>query len=69
MDYEYLAVPFHGWIVVREIGIGGFGKVYEIRRDQYGIAERSAMKVIAVPQDHNEINPYLKIHLFYILLQ
>ena len=60
MDYEYLAVPFHGWIVVREIGIGGFGKVYEIRRDQYGIAERSAMKVIAVPQDPNEINTYLR---------
>ena len=60
MGYEYLAVPFRGWIVVREIGIGGFGKVYEIRRDQYGIAERSAMKVIAVPQDPNEINTYLR---------
>ena len=60
MGYINIAVPFRGWTVIREIGHGGFGKVYEIRRDQYGIDERSAMKVIAVPQDSDEINAYLR---------
>ncbi len=60
MIYGKITVPFHDWTVIREIGVGGFGKVYEIRRDQYGFVERSAMKVIAVPQDPNEINTYLR---------
>ena len=54
MGYENITVPFRDWNVVREIGSGSFGKVFEIRRDRYGIVERSAMKVIAVPQDPNE---------------
>ena len=60
MGHENITVPFHDWTVIREIGVGGFGKVYEIYRDQYGFVERSAMKVIAVPQDPNEINAYLR---------
>ena len=60
MVYETITVPFRGWTVVREIGQGSFGKVYEIRRDQYGIVERSAMKVISVPQDPDEIQAYLR---------
>ena len=60
MGYENITVPFRDWNVVREIGSGSFGKVFEIRRDRYGIVERSAMKVIAVPQDPNEIRTYLR---------
>ena len=60
MVYETITVPFRGWTVVREIGQGSFGKVYEIRRDRYGLAERSAMKVIAIPQNTNEIRTYLR---------
>ena len=59
MGYENVAVPFRGWTVIREIGHGGFGKVYEIRRDLYGFVEQSAMKVISVPQDPKEIKTYL----------
>ena len=60
MVQENITVPFRGWTVVDEIGHGSYGKVYEICRDQYGIVERSAMKVIAVPQDPNEIKSYLR---------
>ena len=60
MGYENITVPFRDWNVVREIGSGSFGKVFEIRRDRYGIVERSAMKVIAVPQDPNEIRTFLR---------
>ena len=60
MGYINIAAPFFGWTVIRELGHGSFGKVYEIRRNQYGIVEQSAMKVIAVPQDPNEIRTYLR---------
>ena len=30
MNTENMKVPFPGWSVVREIGHGGYGKVYEI---------------------------------------
>ena len=60
MVQENMTVPFRGWTLVGIIGNGSFGKVYEIRRDQYGIVERSAMKVISVPQDPDEIQAYLR---------
>ena len=60
MVQENITVPFRGWTVVDEIGHGSYGKVYEICRDQYGIVERAAMKVISVPQDPGEIQAYLR---------
>ena len=59
MDTENIKVPFPGWSVVREIGHGGYGKVYEIRRHLLDVDERSAMKVIPVPRDPAEIRDYL----------
>ena len=46
--------------LLSELGRGGFGTVYGIRRDRYGIVERSEMKVIAVPPIPNEIKSYLR---------
>ena len=60
MIHENIPVPFRGWTVVRKIGHGSFGNVYEIRRDRYGLTERSAMKVITIPQDPDEIQAYLR---------
>ena len=59
MNTENMKVPFPGWSVVREIGHGGYGKVYEIRRHLLDVDERSAMKVIPVPRDPAEIRDYL----------
>ena len=59
MDTENMKVPFQGWSIVREIGHGGYGKVYEIRRHLLDTDERSAMKVIPVPRDPAEIRDYL----------
>lgn len=42
------------WKVVRQLGEGAFGKVYEVVRDRYGIEERSAMKVISIPSTPSE---------------
>lgn len=43
------------WEVIRTIGEGSFGKVYEICRNEYGIEEHSALKVISIPQSDSEI--------------
>lgn len=49
-----------GWETVRVIGTGGFGKVYEIRKkeDESGGNYVSALKVISIPQDRDEISNY-----------
>lgn len=50
---------FPGWEVVRSIGIGTFGKVYEIRKtDGFGEVEHSAMKTISVPVSASEVVAY-----------
>ena len=43
------------WNIKRLIGEGSYGKVYEIERNQYGLEERSALKVITVPSSSAEI--------------
>lgn len=44
-----------GWEVVRLIGKGSFGSVYEIRRELMGNEERAALKVITIPQNSGDI--------------
>ena len=43
------------WRIVREIGSGSFGKVYEINRQNGPYLERAALKVIRVPQSPAEM--------------
>lgn len=43
------------WKIVRTIGEGSFGKVFEIERNEYGIEEHSALKVISIPKSVGEI--------------
>lgn len=46
------------WKVVRLIGEGSFGKVYEIVRNNFGIEEHSALKVITIPTSTAEIQSF-----------
>ena len=43
-----------GWKVVREIGKGSYGSVYEVEREDFGQVIKSAIKVISIPQNSNE---------------
>lgn len=43
------------WRVTRLIGEGSSGKVYEIVRDNMGIEEHSALKVITIPKSQTEV--------------
>ena len=49
-------VSWPGWEVVRKIGSGSFGNVYEIRRDVFGREEKAALKVMSIPESRDEID-------------
>ena len=48
-------VSWPGWEVVRTIGNGSFGAVYEIERNTFGNIEKAALKVISIPQSRSDI--------------
>ena len=56
MDNEKIKEAWPGWEVVRLIGNGGFGSVYEIRREEYGVTEKAALKVITIPHSQSDID-------------
>ena len=52
----YENIRFPGWEVVRKIGEGSFGGVYEIHRTlPDGRVEKAALKKLTVPKDNSEI--------------
>ena len=52
---------YPGWKVVREIGRGSFGTVYEIERKIGGTIEKAALKHISIPQNEGEIRSMRQI--------
>ena len=60
MNYTEGTKVLDGWTIIRKLGNGSFGTVYQIeRKDEYGICEQSALKVISVPQSPEDINEIL----------
>ena len=48
-----------GWECVRQIGAGSFGKVYEIKKEENGKVYKSALKVISIPQNAQDLENIL----------
>ena len=46
---------FGAWYIKKKIGAGSFGEVYEIERKEFGRVYRSALKVMSVPFNDDEI--------------
>ena len=55
MTTEQLRQHWPEWEIVRSLGEGAFGKVYEIRRGEGGLEEHAALKVIRIPQSESEV--------------
>lgn len=57
-NFEGIRLPWPDWKIVRYIGGGGYGQVYEIERNIAGILEKAAVKVVARPKDESELEDY-----------
>ena len=56
MERQFTDIALPGWEVIRKLGEGSFGGVYEIRRTlPDGTVERAALKKLTVPKDPGEI--------------
>ena len=51
MEYRVGEMVFNDWEIVREIGSGASGQVWEIVKKDHDISISSALKVIHVPKD------------------
>lgn len=54
-DYKKYEPFFNSWYITKMIGEGSFGKVYEVEREDFGRKYKSALKIITIPQNKNEI--------------
>ena len=59
MEYAIGTAVLDGWNITRLLGEGGYGKVFEIERSEFGQTYRAALKVITVPQSKAEIGSIL----------
>ena len=57
MNKKYQAgdVVLGNWTLVRLIGEGSFGSVFEAERKDFGNTYKSAIKIITIPQSQSEI--------------
>ena len=55
MEYSVDAAVLDGWNITRLLGEGGYGRVFEIERSEFGQTYRAALKVITVPQSSAEV--------------
>ena len=54
--YKKYEPLFGAWRIVREIGSGSFGKVFEIERGDFGHTYKAALKAITIPQSPAEVD-------------
>ena len=55
MEFSMGSVVLDGWKIIRLLGEGSYGKVFEIERSEFGQTYRAALKVITVPQSSAEV--------------
>lgn len=56
MANDILSNIWPEWQIVKRIGKGSFGIVYEAVRTDHSVESRAAIKVISIPQDESEID-------------
>lgn len=59
MEYSIGTKVLDDWIIVEKLGAGASGTVFEIHKKQGEITQKSALKVICVPQSNDEVRRVL----------
>ena len=54
-EERYPSLPWQGWKIVKKLGRGGYGSVYQAQRNSAGVMEDAAIKVISFPKDKEDI--------------
>ena len=54
-NFENIQLPWPGWKIVKYLGGGAYGKVYEIERNNSGIREKAAVKIVSRPKEESEL--------------
>ena len=49
-------LEYKGWHIVRKIGEGSYGSVYEIAREDFGYQYKAALKIISIPQSEKDLS-------------
>ena len=57
-NFENIRLPWPGWKIVKDLGGGTYGRVYEIERTISGIQEKAALKIVSRPKNKDEIESY-----------
>ena len=57
-DFEKIILPWPDWKIVKYLGGGTYGRVYEIERTFSGIREKAALKIVSRPKNEWEIESY-----------
>ena len=59
MEYVIGTKVFGDWEIIREIGEGSYGKVFELKKEQFGITSKAALKLIRIPKTTAEVREAL----------
>ena len=57
-NFEKIILPWPDWKIVKYLGSGGYGKVYEIEKNVSGVQEKAALKIVSRPEYESEIDDY-----------
>ncbi len=55
MEFSMESVVLDGWKIIRLLGEGSYGRVFEMERTEFGQTYQAALKVITVPQSSAEV--------------
>lgn len=59
MEYTVGTKVFGDWEITAEIGEGSYGKVYQLRKESFGITANGALKVLRIPRSNSDIKDAL----------
>ena len=57
-NLKNIRLPWRDWKIVKDLGGGTYGRVYEIERTISGIQEKAALKIVSRPKTKDEIESY-----------